>query len=80
MYKILIVVGSEIKVETVERTGVKKDGKTFSIEFSNSGWKTEKGQFCTYNIRDITDRKKTEKCCAAIQASWKGLYPCALRI
>ncbi len=56
-----IVVESEIKAETVESTGVKKDGKTISIEHSNAGWKTEKGQFCTYNIRDITDRKKTEK-------------------
>jgi len=47
--------------KTVETTGLRKDGTTFSFEMSLSAWKSNKTTYFSAIIRDITERKKAEK-------------------
>ena len=49
------------KSKTIELIGLKKDNTEFQVELSLARWKTGKGTFFTAIIRDITDRKRTEK-------------------
>ena len=46
--------------ETIELTGLTKDGTEFPIELSMTSWKTGKGTFFTGIVRDITERKRSE--------------------
>jgi PAS domain S-box-containing protein len=46
---------------TVHRSGLKKDGTEFPVEVSRAPWVTREGTFATAIMRDITDRKRTEK-------------------
>jgi len=46
--------------QTVELTGINKDGIEFPIELSVAQWSTSKGVFFTGIIRNITERKLTE--------------------
>ena len=47
--------------KTTELTGYKKDGSKLPLELSLGTWETEKGIFYSSIIRDITDRKLSEK-------------------
>ena len=46
---------------TSELTGLRKDSTEIPIELSLSSWKTADGSFFTGIIRDITERKRTER-------------------
>jgi PAS domain S-box-containing protein len=47
--------------QTVEKTGLTKEGLEFPIELSLSTWKAGEETFYTGIIRDISDRKRREK-------------------
>jgi diguanylate cyclase (GGDEF)-like protein/PAS domain S-box-containing protein len=51
---------SETLAEPKEMVGRRKDGSTFPLELSFTGWKTGQGIFLTSIIRDITERKLAE--------------------
>ncbi len=45
---------------TVELTGLRKNGEEFQLEMSVGTWETEKGIFFSSILRDITERKASE--------------------
>ena len=45
---------------TVELTGLRKNGEEFQLEMSVGTWETEKGVFFSSILRDITERKASE--------------------
>ncbi len=45
---------------TIELTALRKNGSTFPVEISLSGWETSEGKFFTGIVRDTTNRKRTE--------------------
>ena len=47
--------------QTVESTGLRKDGAEFATEVSLTNWKTKEGLFFTVNVRDISERKRSEE-------------------
>jgi PAS domain S-box-containing protein len=47
--------------KTVELTGLRKDGTTFSADMSLSRWENTQGRFYTAILRDVTDRKNAER-------------------
>ena len=47
--------------QTVESTGLRKDGAEFATEVSLTHWKTQEGLFFTVNVRDISERKRSEE-------------------
>ncbi|NIN67270.1 MAG: PAS domain S-box protein [Anaerolineae bacterium] len=51
---------SNTLAEPKEMIGRRKDGSTFPLELSFTGWKTGQGVFLTSIIRDITERKLAE--------------------
>jgi PAS domain S-box-containing protein len=46
---------------TAEMTGLREDGDEFAIELSLARWQVADGVFFTHTIRDITQRKETER-------------------
>jgi PAS domain S-box-containing protein len=52
---------SKLAGKTIEMVGRKKDGREFPLELSLASWEGGEGVFFTGIIRDITERKKTEK-------------------
>jgi polar amino acid transport system substrate-binding protein len=52
---------SEVIGKTTELFGLRENGHEFPLELSLASWKTEKGSFYCGIIRDISERKRTEK-------------------
>ncbi|ANU25509.1 bifunctional diguanylate cyclase/phosphodiesterase [Planococcus versutus] len=52
------VIASE---KTIEMVGRKKDGNQFPVELSSGSWETPHGNYYSLIIRDITERRKSEK-------------------
>lgn len=50
--------------ETIEFTGLNRGGQEFPMEVSFAVWKIKGDKFCTAIIRDITERKRSEKALA----------------
>jgi PAS domain S-box-containing protein/putative nucleotidyltransferase with HDIG domain len=46
---------------TMELQGLRQDGKVFPLELSLATWQVSQGIFFTAIIRDITDRKRTQR-------------------
>ena len=51
----------ELAGKTFETIGLKKDGTEFPFEISIATWSSKGSTFTTSIIRDVTERKKTEK-------------------
>jgi len=47
--------------QTIESAGLRKDGVEFAAEVSLTNWKTQEGHFFTANVRDISERKRSEE-------------------
>ena len=47
--------------KAIELEGKKKDETIFPIDLSITDWETEEGQFLSFTIRDITERKEAER-------------------
>ncbi len=58
---------------TLELVGLRKDNRELPIELSMSRWQTQQGNFFTAIIRDITERKLTEKALHDSEARYREL-------
>jgi PAS domain S-box-containing protein len=62
--------------KTVELIGKHKNGTEFPIEMSLAEWETASGLFFTGIVRDITDRKKSEKDMKMLAHSIESIAEC----
>src|SRR3989475_4498457 len=59
---------SRLVGQTIELTGMRKDGTEIPLELSLAMWKAKTGTFCSGIVRDLTERKREEQTRARLAA------------